>query len=460
MRASILLSIAGICVASLVGAETVPFRVHGQAWDYVGRIMQSSDTLLGDGATPIELSHNSMQSLGGQITLEADLGEHWKGAFGIGAYQAANALGTYQGSNTASPNFLNASTFKPYIAEANLTYLLGSRENPWFSVTVGNFAFDYNSDVKDLGLYLLRGPVYPGLLMSGFRQFETDSTKSTQTGFHLHHSLGNLSQDLLLINERELPPTYDWSVAYIAKYRALNALEIGAGVNFYRLIPYSERLETPGRVSGNGVALDGTSNFEEVSPGDTVFYTHQGIKLMARFALDLKRWLSFGNMGAEDFKLYGEAAILGVKDYGSYYDDVMERMPIMGGFNIPTFGVLDFLSVEVEWYGSPYKNDLYNIGNPSSIVGPWQNQNPPVPSPVPVLPGAYKDSTRDDVKWAVVVQKTVAKHVRFTAQVANDHYRAAPVVSDGAGITSVGGTASALTSPGDWYFMFRLGFFF
>jgi len=459
MRASILLGIWGICATTVSAGEVVQFHIHGQAWNDFGRIMQASDSELAGGTT-VNTSSNSMQSLGAQFTVDAEWGEHWNAVLGIGAYQMATALGTVGGTPEAS-DFLNVSLMKP-ISQASLTYYEGLIDHPWLSITAGNFAYDYNPDVKDLGLYLLRGPVYPGLLMSGFQQFETDTTKAVQTGFRVHNAIGNFSQDLLLINEQELPPMFDWSLAYVAKYRAFNALEIGAGVNFYRLIPYSNALETPGRFPyGQGsTASDGTPNYDVVSPDDTVFYTDQGIKLMGMFSLDPKRWLPFENMGSEDFKLYGEAAVLGVKNYGSLYNDIWQRIPVMGGFNVPTFGILDFLSVEVEWYGSPYRDDLSNLGNPASIVAPWMNQNPPIPSPVPVEPGAYPDSVKDNWKWAVVAQKTVAKHIRFTAQIANDHFRPGPLVSDGTGTTTTGGAASVLTAPSDWYFMCRLGFFF
>jgi hypothetical protein len=345
--------------------------------------------------------------------------------------------------------------WRSYIAQANLTYFLGERANPWFSVTAGSFAYNYNPDVKNLGLYLLRGPVYPGVLMSGFREFDTDTSVATQTGFKVHHAVGNFNQDLLFLNERVLPPTFDWSLAYVAKYRLFDALDIGGGVNFYRLVPYSAKLETPGRL---GAANAPENSFEEIAPGDTVFYTHQGTKLMGMFSLDLKRWLSFGKMGSEDLKVYGEVAVLGLKDYGSYYDKIGERIPVMGGFNIPTFGILDLLSLEVEWYGSPYRNDLALIGYPGSVVAPWQNPGFGTPSPGPVRPGAYADSTADNVKWSLYIQKTVSKHIQFTAQVAKDHYRTGQLSRDF--VNATGGTQAVLTARNDWYLMGRLGFFF
>lgn len=461
MKVSILLAGAGAVAVSALAGDGVSYRIHGQGWAQAGRLMHASDTLFGSDVAKV--SGTSMQSLGAQITVDADLGEHWSGAFGVGAYQVSHTLGS-QAYHTFEPNFLNFSTFKSYIAQANLTYFRGDKGHPWFSFTAGNFSYDYNPDVKNLGLYLLRGPVYPGVLMSGFQEFDTDTTKSTQVGFKMHNAVGNFSHDLLFVNERVLPPLFDWSLAYVAKYRAFGALEIGGGVNFYRLVPYSNPLETPGRIKNNTDALKSIDTVG--SAGDSakwVYDSHQGIKLVGMFSLDPKRWFSLARLGTEDLKLYGEAAVIGLKNYGTYYDDISRRIPVMVGFNIPTFGILNLLSLEVEWYGSPHRNDLAYVGNPSAIVAPWMWQGQsltPLSSPSPVSPGAYADSTRDNVKWSLFMQKTVSKHVRFTGQIANDHYRPSPLVNSAAGIGTTGGTQAVLTSSSDWYFMGRLGFFF
>lgn len=459
------LSLAAACLtASLAAGQPVKYQLHGQAWTQAGRLMRASDTLSGFSVN--KLGGTSMQSLGGQITVDAELGDHWDAGFGLGVYQLSTSLGSQNGS-TYEPNFQVATMFRPYVAQANLVWFLGDRSAPWLSVTGGNFAYDYNPDVKDLGLYLLRGPVYPGLLMSGFQEFETDSSKGMQTGFKVHHAVGAFSQDFLLLQERILPPLFDWSLAYVAKYRAFGgALEVGAGANAYRAIPYSKPLEVPGRLDPAFLVSSSASNYVDTSGvgagGDTTYLTHQGVKLMAMFSVDLKRWIPLRRASREDFRLYGEAALLGVKNYGTFYDDPLERIPVMVGFNVPTFGLLDLFSVEVEWYGSPYKNDLANIGNPNAIVAPWmwQNELTPIASPGPVQPGAYADSTADNWKWAVSARKTLARHVQIMAQVANDHYRPYPMNNSSAGIGTTGGTAAALTSPRDWYFMGRVGFFF
>jgi hypothetical protein len=471
MKKTILLAAARVCALSFVtalsatstmAATSVPLKLHGQAWTDYGRMMHASDIGPDPLANPVYVDGTALQGMGAQFSLDAELGPNWQAGVGLGVLQIAHATGTVGGS-TGTANFLNTAMFRPYLAQAFVTYFRGDRAAPWLSLTAGNFAYDYNGDVNNLGLYLLRGPVYPGLLSSGFQEFDTDSAKATHTGFRLHNALGAFSQDLLLLQERVVPPTFDWSLAYVAKYRLFDGLEVGGGVNFYRVMPYRATLETPGRLpSGEGAsAQDGTPNFT-VDGGDTTYYTHQGTKLMAMFNLDLKRWVNFPRAGARDLRLYGEAAVLGVKDYGSYYDDVTERIPVMLGFNVPTYGILDLFSVEVEWYGSPYRNDYYNIGNPNAIIAPWMFQNSltPLSSPVPVQPGNYADSTADNWKWSVTLEKTVARHVRFTAQVANDHYRHPPLVNSAAGIGTTGGTAVLLTSPSDWYFMGRLGFFF
>jgi hypothetical protein len=55
------------------------------------------------------------------------------------------------------------------------------------------------------------------------------------------------------------------------------------------------------------------------------------------------------------------------------------------------------------------------------------------------------------------VEKTVGGHIRFAAQVANDHFRPRPV---GGPINELGGWTEAFSSTKDWYVMFRMGYFF
>jgi hypothetical protein len=468
-----------IALASATADEGASFQIHGAGWTDIGRIMHVSDTLI-NGADPtptLDITGNILQSLGAQFTLVGDIGEHFEAALGYGTVKVNHAQGK------GGYSYLAISLFQNFITQSRLTYYTGEKSAPLFSATIGSFPFIYNKDVKNLGAYLFRGPVYPGLLMGGFADPATDSTRSTMLGLNLHSSLGNLSQDILLNAERDIPPTLDWSVGYVAKYKAFGALEVGAGVNFYRAVPYKNKLMAPGHLSEGELSFKKDMYIEvDTVTHDTVFFTHQGTKVMGMFSLDFKPIFGIESKSADDMKLYGEAAIIGLKNYGKTYGDIKQRIPVMLGFNIPTFGLLDHVSLEVEHYGALYRNDLARVGN-NNVVADWTVQDKPIPSPKPVSARDYgitpeglyinsqKDTinvkgtamdmdnlTTDDWKWSVLVDKTVSRHVKFTAQVANDHYRPRPIATGL--IFSNGGTAEAFGSPSDWYFIFRAGYFF
>lgn len=461
-------------------AEGPSYKVSGAAWTDFGRIGQVSDTILyGPAPSPtLDISGNVIVSPGAQFTIDADLSDHWEAAFGFGAHKVNHAMGH---GNMA---FLTISMYQMFLTESRLTWFAGEKQDPSFSVTVGSFPYKYNPDVNNLGLYLFRGPVYPGILMGGFQDFAVDPTKATQLGARVHHSMGILSQDLILNTERDLPPTFDWSLGYVAKLKLFGALDLGAGVNFYRLFAYDEDLRTPGKLSDSTLGFKKAQYIEvnPLNPADTTFFTHQGTKVMAMATLDLKPLFGLGSMGKDDLKLYTEAAVIGLKDYGTTYGDIMQRIPVMFGVNLPTFGLFDRINIEVEQYKSPHRNDLGRLGN-NNVVADWTTQTKPIPSPKPVdnadftikpdgtWTNAYsqtinvegtaldkEDIHTDDLKWSLAVDKTIASHIRFTAQVANDHYRPRPLATGL--IAASGGTAEAFSDKSNWYFMLRMGYFF
>jgi hypothetical protein len=477
-------------------------RVHGKAWTEVGGIANSTDTLIRSVNPAIDLNCNRLQGMGGQFTVLAQLSEQFEAAVGFGGYQVYHTLGGYGSEiNTLSG-------FRNYITEARLKWSYGKtieesardRGRSPFSLTVGTFAYTYHPDVHNLGLYLLRGSVYPGLLQSGFGNVHTDPTRGNLVGAQASSTIGNFTQDLILLQERELPPTLDWSLAYIARYRPFGpngALEVGAGVNFYHVLPSNRNLTTLSRDEFPGLYNHDIATYAdsahhpydfryiEITPdGDTVRYTHQGTKLMAMFALDLKTVFGVTGLQPGDLRLYGEAAVIGVEDYGTVYDNIWERIPVMIGFNVPTGGILDRLAIEGEWYGARYKMDYSKLGNFNSLYNrnfnpPIPTNQPPVPSPIPVsyrdyavdangeteggedITGTDQDLynvTGDNWKWSVLAEKSVLGRVRFTVQIANDHF--VPRPSRTSGNAEGGGLAEAFTSLRDWYFMLRAGYSF
>jgi hypothetical protein len=167
---------------------------------------------------------------------------------------------------------------------------------------------------------------------------------------------------------------------------------------------------------------------------------------MARFSLDPKALFGLSGVGGlafgkSDLKLYGETALLGTKSYPVYFDDAWRRMPVMMGFDLPVFGALDFLSVEAEYYAS--KNSSDQVG--AAFGSAWVTSNDP--------DAAYY-AGRDDWKWSVNAAKTWFGSVQVSGQVANDHLR-------------LGGThdipwvgKEAMRTPKDWYWTFKLAYFF
>ena len=512
----------GLAFSAARGGD-VAYRISGQGWAEAGRIGHSTDTLLAN------LNGNPMISAGAQFTAYADIGTNWEGAFGIGGYQAHSMLGSGDVAFKSMQFF-----FKNFITESRMTYFRGDKADPSLSVTFGNFNYDYNPDVKNLGLYLFRGAVYPGLLVSGFIDPAVDDTKGDILGLKFHQSLGRFSHDVVFSNERALPPTFDWSLGYVAKYRPVDGVEIGAGMNLYRLLPANGRLTTPGdpayysrdsaltaagdkhaydhyytegridtlRDAQGVVRIDTASGKPLLKYTPTVEYTHRGIKLMAMASLDPKRVFGIGgNMGPEDLKLYAECALIGVQNYGSVYSDRGQRIPVVIGFNLPAFGWLDVVSLEAEWYGARYRNSVSKLTQqkyselPSPIPVSYKTYDPinakggvdpatgrllkdsldaggnpvidgsgnviKVPGPLQITGTALdiEGLTEDNWKWSLYFRKTVRGHIRFTGQIANDHFRPPATRTQYADLDG-SGAAEFSSSLQDWYLMLRMGYFF
>ncbi|MDB5104545.1 MAG: hypothetical protein JWP91_2234 [Fibrobacteres bacterium] len=500
--------------AAPVSGADVTYRISGQGWAEAGRIVHSTDTLLAN------MNGNALQSAGAQFTAFADIGDQWEGAFGIGGYQAHHM----QGSGTVSSRNMQF-YFRNFITESRMTWYRGEKADPSFSLTFGNFNYDYNPDIKNLGLYLFRGSVYPGFLQSGFMDPSVDETKGDILGLKAHHRIGKFSQDLVFANERQLPPAFDWSLGYVGKFRPMAGLEFGAGFNLYRVLSANSDLTTPDNAeyfskdsaqTANGgthpndhfytegridtlrnaqgqPVMDTATGLARLHYIPTVTYTHKGIKLMGMAGFDPKKAFGFGgNLGEDDLKVYAEAALIGVRNYGRVYADRSQRMPVVFGFNLPAFRLLDIVSLEVEWYGARYRNNIAKL---------TQQKFSELPSPIPVSYNSYdiiakngldsatgrilRDSvdadgnivkvpgpiritgtaldvenlTQDDWKWSLFLQKTVRGHIRFTGQIANDHFRPQPthtLYADQPGT----GTSESSSSLKDWYFMLRMGYFF
>jgi len=267
---------------------------------------------------------------------------------------------------------------------------------------------------------------------------------------------GAFSNDLIANIEADDKPLYDISVADVASFKVGAWLEIGAGVNFYRLLPADSRLTSPGKDCNEsnlgpyaargqpnacfildtlGVDASGTP-----TRIDTITGSFSGIKLMGRLRVDPKAAFGYregGSLGKDDFVFYTEFVVLGLKDYPQFYDKISRRIPIMFGLDLPGFNVFNW-SIEMEYYGSRNSGD-----NLAAENGSW----------IPPIDDKSVNTMRDDWKYSLNASKVFGGHLAFMGQVANDDLRLGGNHDDAAGM-------QAMRTPSDWYWATKIAYFF
>ena len=450
---------AGICViagmlacSNAQESDGITFGAAG--WMQYSVIGKSSDSVAIPGFYKGGLDGKSVFSSGAQISMVAQPSEKLHVSAGVGMAAGNTLSGGLHVSSGYAPSGVDA-----YVANANFTYLFQNTANSKVSVTGGLFNYDYNPDAKNLGLYLLRGPVYPGILISGFETKHVMPV-ANMLGLQLHHQMGAFRQDLLLSSDMEYYPFFDLSPAYVAGYQVHRTLHIGAGVNFYHLLPVDSKLTSGQNPDGGRWTYADPLDTGGGKKPDTTNLSFNGPKVMANASFDPKPLFGGAEwLGPEDLKLYGEVALLGLdndKAHKKIYGDYLHRMPVMVGFNLPTRKTLDHLSLEVEWYASANADNLdkYNvIGHPIS----------PYPTNWDLDPNTgnrylARRAIRDNWKWSLHGARTIQKHVLLSFQVANDHYR--PGIFDGYADSNPPHRDAVLVTPKDWYFTTKLAYFF
>lgn len=367
---------------------------------------------------------------------------------------------------------------------------------------VGYFAYDYNSSNTNLGDYLFKSQIYPGNLFTDF-----DFPQARVMGIRWGNTMfdGIYSQDLFLTSEIKGYPKSDLSITYMGKINVSNVLTLGGGVSFHNLIPatdqvtnydepentYLEIQPQMGYIKDpNGVVIDSVMlptlvglqdrmlGFYNNSSPDTVkyyeaifdtagnvkagikhketVYSFQGTKLVAHGTVRPFQMISgladlFGN---NDFKIYGEVAVLGLKDYAGFYPDVRDRMPMMWGVQIPDptlilvqQGILkkrllwDVLAYEREFYSNPHSNDYENVFT-SGMPQPGSKTEPASD----FLNGRVNNA--DNVKWSIYAKRELVPGFSVIGQVAKDHLRLIDMNDLD--------YQSVIKNKNDWYWVVRL----
>jgi hypothetical protein len=233
---------------------------------------------------------------------------------------------------------------------------------------------------------------------------------------------------------------YEFSIAYVGSFKPVDAIEIGFGVDFDRMLPIYDSVTTP---------KDNNWYVDSLNQADTTWYSFAGIKIMARLCFDPKAFFPHRILGQEDLKVFGEMAILGVKNYPGYdtkypgyNNQLWQRIPLMFGINFPAFRVLDVLSIQGEYYRSPFPNNYHNV----------MFNKTPTPYIKPDMPWSYYQ--HDDWKWSVYASKKILGGLSIIGQVANDHTRVDVAREEDAEYEEV------MRINGQWCWMMKLKFEF
>jgi hypothetical protein len=352
------------------------------------------------------------------------------------------------------------------IGQASARYRFGDPADPTWSLSFGLMPYKYNPDSRNLGEYLFRSTPYPTTTINGSWDL-INSSYSKVKGVLAEAAFldGKWKNAILASLSDEVYPLNDLSLAYVTSLK-LGPLELGAGANFYDVLPASPSLSTPKNIYNSyftyqdktyygddlyydqvgkyfearaarraaagdaaGAAADSAIDLRYKRIGDLVdslnmadtvtgapklprsYYTYQGLLMMGRASLDLGSLLGDGI----DFKLYGEVDVLGWKNYPIFFEKRSERMPMMFGAALPTFGLLDYLAVEAEYWKNPYP-----IINVKALEDGLPKVDYNVMSPKIDISAPY---AKDDLKWSISGAKSVGRYFTVSAQAANDHTR-------------------------------------
>jgi len=147
-------------------------------------------------------------------------------------------------------------------------------------------------------------------------------------------------------------------------------------------------------------------------------FSSAGVLLMARTSLDLKKLFPSDAFGPQDLRIFAEAALLGVRNYEVYYTRRTDRMPIMVGVNLPAFKLLDLVSVQAEYFHSPYANNFLSLGSDKATPYFPQGTNPEFSRS-----DYYDAGSKDDFSWSILLKKKILPGLEVNAQFARDHVR-------------------------------------
>ncbi len=446
-KIGILVLVMSVFSFALVDAPNL--KISGWGYLTYGKIVSSLTEI---GAKDMDLDGQLFSDFDAGLKAEVGLSDNVKGRFHIGLSTAFMMV-----DKTKPEIELKRRRFVPYLIDAAIEYTKKFNNNTFFT-EFGYFPIKYNKDVRNLGEYLFRSNSYPNVVVNGFELSDKEKIVGWH-GMYQNDFTENswIRGDLFFHTEMSLYPLYNFSLSYMLSARLINLVELGTGVSHQHLIPINKSQTTPGdnREKYNRT----TAEFRKVGyigpKGDTIVYTFSGAKAMGRISLDPKALFNAPIFGLEDLKIYSEVAVLGWKDYPYWFDNRLERMPLMVGFNVPTFKILDVLSIELQYWKYPWSNNSENI---------WKNGGP-VPYMTNGSSGNFPvfeeaDTTRlhdDDLRWSIYASKKIKDRVRICLQFACDNMSRTVF---GGPPPSFSKYTEVMPRKQDWYWASRVQFYF
>lgn len=498
MNRSLLASLALALAAPMAGAaepQVTNRNISVSTFVDIGHVIRGS-LVNDDGTNPEDVENLFLNRDGVALTYSGTVNDKLHMNIGVGGL----FWKPVPEANDAATKRIN---FGPGISEASARYEFTDRAQ----IKFGFFGYKYNPDAVNLGEYLLRSEAYPTIIqtgsMGGWVWMNSNEYKSMGAQFSWTSPSGDWKHDVLLFSEFNQAPLFDISPSYVVTGKVAKAVEVGAGISFHRWIPIEPSRTTPRNSANTYVEIDGfpaygvygTGGFTPVSAGGTFkeiegripnfvdstgtpvvnaafdangnrIYvradtgaslgsedtlrirksqrlTFQAIKLMGRAALDLGVLLDMPASNGP-FRLFGEVAVLGIENQPLYYENISERIPVMVGLSVPTFGVLDVLTLQAEYLKNPYPDNNYQQFS-NSVPQPTLPGDSPADYAARKAAGQYED---DDLKWSVHMKKTVVAGLEIYLQVANDHFR----VQD---VNAQPSFMPLTQKPSDWYYMLR-----
>jgi hypothetical protein len=425
---------------------------------------------------PAEAGHNWFGQPLARLNLDARPSERLQVRIGVEANIFINTFPpeyrTFISSNGGQailPTFMDVR-----LHQAQGIFSLCNSEVMSLNVSLGLMPYKYNPEIRNLGEFLFRSGTYPFFLVNSF-----NFPLARLSGLRLNFSCGTekikFTFDQFALIERDMPPLDDISFASVAGVNVLKILDIGAGVDFARAISVNSKLTTPDLAQ------------YEIRPGDTGRYTFQGTKLMARATIDPLGMMRGDQesivsqiAGENGGKIYGEIAIIGLKNYPASqvsmgnsdplglgrdldvlnpwgYTTISERMPWVVGINIPMWKLLDVCAFELEKYPAPYPNDYYETAMHKGLPVPaWSHfyRGNTLLDGVTTWNNPY-DSATYSIKrwyWSLYMKKQVVKCISLFGQVSRDHMR----WDINLGNKLNNDTEEIMVKPGQWAWRFGL----